>query len=103
MKIPGFVIVLHFSVPCSLGFCFSDTCVVEILCDGLTLPCAACVQLCSVGSLKWDLVGVFLPWKWANPTGQGPPPTSPLLCVSSSLSQTPEIRKTYVAMTSDAH
>lgn len=80
MKIPGFVIVLHFSVPCSLGFCFSDICVVEILCDGLTLPCAAHVQLRSVGSLKWDLVGVFLPWKWANPTDQGPPDLTPSVC-----------------------
>lgn len=31
------------------------------------------VQLCSTGSLKWDLVGVFLPWKLADPTDQGPP------------------------------
>ena len=38
-----------------------------------------------------------------KPDRSGSPPTSPLLCVSSSLSQTPEIRKTYVAMTSDAH
>lgn len=78
MTVPDSVTLLHSSVPCSLGVCFCGICVVAVLRGGV-VPCPVLsVQLRSVGSQKWDLEGVFLPWKLANPTDQGPPPPHPL-------------------------